>query len=95
MNLNGLLTRIEMSSQSQELHVCISLVTQDDKLYIEELSCIKCTVNSVCDECQRSSGALIDVAETEIYDDDDDGQSDDVDSEASDDKVDDVEYECW
>ena len=24
-----------------------SLVTQDDKLYIEDLSCIKCTVNSV------------------------------------------------
>ena len=66
-----------------------SLVTRDDILYIKELSCTKCSVSSVCSECLKDPGALKedivrgggtsdeeDSDENEVYDDEDDGQSD-------------------
>ena len=64
-----------------------SLVAKDNKLYLHELSCNKCTVNEVCEECLADEGATqediikgneFNDEETDdvFHDDDDDGQSD-------------------
>ena len=76
-----------------------SLVARDGTLYIEELSCTKCTVNSVCTDCLLKPGATeehiakgVGTGEEDIEEDlvQDEDESD---AESSEDE-DDVQDEC-
>ena len=64
-----------------------SLVAKDNKLYLHELSCNKCTMNEVCEECLADEGATQEdiikgnefndeERDNVFHDDDDYGQSD-------------------